>query len=175
MSLPPSIAQVFADHKAPETFFTALMPVVGKFLNCDRCFLYLRDPETGLGRVPFFWLRDASIPKIYDEHWKSEPAFLVSEDPMFAAALRLEPSIFINDIETADVKILSKQFEKKSFGHRSLIHAHLCKDNRLWGILQPCIFNNPRDWTNTERQVINHITVMITPIAVEYVLAAQQI
>lgn len=174
MLLPSSIAQVFVDYKAPETVFLALMPAVGEFLNCDRCFLYLRDPKTRLGRVPFFWLRDFTIPRVYDESWKPEPPSLVSQDPMFAAALRMEPSIFVEDIETADAKILNQQFEAQSFGHRALIHAHLCQDNQLWGILQPCIFANARSWTQAERQVMNQITQIITPIAVEYVMAAKQ-
>jgi GAF domain-containing protein len=62
--LPVSIAQAFAIAQTPEALFTALMPALGEALECDRCFLYLRDPQTQMGRVPFCWGRDASVPII---------------------------------------------------------------------------------------------------------------
>ena len=173
-NLPTSIENVFTTHKTPEAIFSALMPTLGEFLKCDRCFLYLRNPETGLGKVPFFWIRNSTIPKIYDENWKPEPDYLSSEDPMFAAALRTEPSIFMDDVNTTDVEILNQEFEKRIFGHRALIHAHLCQDEQLWGILQPCIYQYARNWTQKERQVMDQVTQIITPIAVEYVVAAKQ-
>ncbi len=173
-NLPNSIAQVFISYQTPGAIFAALMPALGKFLQCDRCFLYLRDPEIGLGKVPFCWLHDSTIPKIYDENWKTEPESLATNDPMFAAALRTEPSIFVEDVEIADAKILSQEFEKQSFGHRALIHAHLCDNHQLWGILQPCVFKSARNWTQEERQTIAQITQIVTPIAVEYVVEARQ-
>lgn len=173
-NLPASIENIFIKYKTPEAVFSALMPALGEFLKCDRCFLYLRDPETSLGRVPFVWLRNSTIPKIYNENWKLEPESLSRKDPMFAAALRTEPSIFVDDVNTTDANILSKEFENQSFGHRALIHAHLCQNNELWGILQPCIFNYARNWTQEERQVMDQIIHIITPIAVEYVVAAMQ-
>jgi GAF domain-containing protein len=173
-NLPSSIDKVFVKLKKSELIFSALMPALGKFLNCDRCFLYLRDPQTCLGRVAFCWVRSDIIPMVYDESWKHESKSLIIEDPMFAAALQTEPSIFIEDVEATDAKILSQSFEKKSFGHRALIHAHLCQDNQLWGILQPCVFTDARSWTQEERQVMNQITQIITPIAVEYVTVAKK-
>ncbi|MEG4573247.1 hypothetical protein QUA56_11210 [Microcoleus sp. N3A4] len=47
---------------------------------------------------------------------------------MFAAALRSEPSIFVEDVETVNPEFVNKDFEAKEFGHRALIHAHLCAD-----------------------------------------------
>ena len=102
-------------------------------------FLYLRDPETSIGRVEFCWIRDLSIPKIYDADWKREPEFLADRDPMFAAALRTESSVFVEDVKTENSNILNQEFEETSFGHRALIHAHLCQSNQLWGVLQPSI------------------------------------
>ncbi|PSB25901.1 GAF domain-containing protein [Stenomitos frigidus] len=172
--VPPDIADLLADSPTPEQLFDALMPAVGKFLECDRCFLYLREPKTRLGRVPFYWIRHADIPTVYDKAWKLEPISLPDEDPLFAAALRTEPSIFVEDVETASPTILSQEFERRSFGHRALIHAHLCQDGELWGVLQPCVFGRPRQWTLTERQAIEQIVQMITPNAVTYVHAATE-
>lgn len=166
---PPSIAQVFTEAQTPEALFSALMPVLGESLDCDRCFLYLRDPQTRMGRVPFCWFRDASIPKVYDKQWKVEPETLPLEDPMFAAALRTDPSITVNDVETVSTGVLNRQFEQKSFGHRALIHAHLCHQNRLWGVLQPCVFNSPKNWSDEEQQLVEQVVRLITPHAIHYV------
>jgi GAF domain-containing protein len=145
--LPEPIDKVFTQAQTPEQLFTNLMPAVGELLTADRCFLYLRNPQTRLGRVPFCWRRTADIPLIYNDSWNLEPETLTSEDPMFAAAVRAAPSIFIEDIKTTSDRILSRQFEAENFGHRALIHAHLIYKNQLWGVLQPCIFDRPRNWT----------------------------
>jgi GAF domain-containing protein len=168
-ALPVSVAQIFARNQAPEALFTALMSALGESLDCDRCFLYLRDPETRMGRVPFCWIRNASVPRVYDEDWKAEPESLLLEDPMFAAALKTSPSITVNDIETASPEVLNRQFEQKSFGHRALIHAHLSYENRLWGVLQPCVFNSPKYWSDEEQQLVDRVASLITPHAVHYV------
>jgi GAF domain-containing protein len=163
------IDRVFNVNETPKAVFSGLMPVLGSYLDCDRCLLYLRDPQTAFGRVEFCWVRDNTIPRIYDEEWKQEPDSLPSEDPMFAAALRTEDSIFINDVKNANPKVLNKAFEEKSFGHRALIHAHLCFFDQLWGVLQPCVFNNPRIWTEEEKQVIHEVVLKLTPLAVQYI------
>ncbi len=154
-----------------EDFLASLMPTVGEFLNVDRCFLYLRNPQTQLGRVPFCWTRDAGIPTLYDQDWKPEPDALTDEDPMFAAALRTEPSIFIEDVEATSSEVLNAQFEKENFGHRALIHGHVCDQGQLWGVLQPCVFGCPRVWSQDERLTINQLIQEITPKAVAYVKA----
>jgi GAF domain-containing protein len=173
--LPHLIAKVFETSESLEATFSALMPALGEFLKCERCFLYLRDPQTRVGRVPFCWTCSTAIPQVYDENWKIEPESLVIEDPMFAAALRTEPTIFVEDINNANPAVLSRQFEEKSFGHRALVHAHLCQQNQLWGILQPCTFDSLRRWTLAERDAIHQITEMITPIAARYVEIAKKI
>ena len=169
--IPPAIAHILTTSPTLEALFDALMPAVGTFLNSDRCFLYLRDPETRLGRVSFCWVRHPNIPLVYDKAWKLEPASLPDVDPMFAAALRAEPSIFVEDVETAKPDVLSQEFERKNFGHSALIHAHLCQDKRLWGVLQPCVFGRPRRWTVAEQEAIDQIVQIITPKAVAYVHA----
>ncbi|NDJ17560.1 GAF domain-containing protein [Myxacorys almedinensis] len=153
-----------------DVLLSELMGAIADFLQCDRCFLYLRQPQTCLGRVPFCWVRSADVPVVYDEAWKPEPTCLFTgEDPLFAAALRLDPSIFIDDVETASADQLNRQFERENFGHRALIHAHLHSDNQLWGVLQPCFMRQPHAWTDSEQAVIEQVVQSITPIAVNYV------
>jgi len=168
--LPPEIVVILNRSHSPEALFAALIPAVGLYLECDRCFLYLRHPNTGMGKVPFCWIRHNDIPMIEDEGWKLEPSSLSKCDPMFAAALRTEPSIVIEDVETASPDILNKQFESENFGHRALIHAHICHGGELWGVLQPCIFDRPRQWTQLEQAAIAQLVQAITPSAVAYAI-----
>ncbi|MEH1961275.1 MAG: GAF domain-containing protein [Nostoc sp.] len=170
--LPSAIANIIESSQTPKALFSALLPAVGEFLQSDRCFLYLHNPQANLGRVAFCWVRTPDIPTVYNEDWAAQPPTLVEEDPMFAAALRAEPSIFVEDVETADSQVLNREFEQNNFGHRALIHAHIRQDGQLWGILQPCIFGHPRIWTEYERVVINNLVEKITPFVVSYVKSA---
>lgn len=169
--LPPTIADILTASSTPAELFDALMPAIGTYLECDRCFLYLRDPNTGFGKVSFCWIRDDAIPMVYDAEWKLEPPTLADRDPMFAAALRAEPSVIVEDVETAAPTTLNKQFERESFGHRALIHAHICHEGQLWGVLQPSIFGRPRYWTPLEQTALEQVAQAITPSAVAYVTA----
>lgn len=170
---PPKLDKILSDNATPDAVFAALLPELGGVLACDRIFLYLRDPQTTMGKVPYCWRRSEEYPEILDPDWKKEPESLPQEDPLFAAALRTEPSIFVEDVETANPSILNKEFEHKEFGHRALIHAHLCDNNLLWGVLQPCVFGQPRVWTDFDRFVINKVTEKIAPLAVAFVKAAR--
>jgi hypothetical protein len=88
---------------------------------------------------------------------------------MFAAALQGQPSIYIEDVEAASPNTLNRNFEQENFGHRALIHAHLCVDQQLWGILQPCIFGHPRHWDARDRHLMEKATGWFTPWAEKYV------
>jgi len=153
----------------PAAILEQTLPVLGQQLQCDRVFIYLRAPRQHVGRVPFCWCRHDDIPLVYDPEWKPEPRWLLRQDPMFAAALRGKPSLFINDVEMADPKQVNRNFERQTFGHRALIHAHLYQKNRLWGILQPCIFDHSRQWTREDRLLIKGVVNWLTPVAAEYV------
>lgn len=153
----------------PEAIFAALLPALGGVLQCDRCFLYLRHPETRIGKVVGSWRRSPKYPDVTDRDWKPEPASLAQEDPLFAAALRAEPSIFVEDVETADPKVVNQAFEHQTFGHRALIHAHLRQQGQLWGILQPCVFEQPRRWSAEDRALIGALERRLTASAVAYV------
>lgn len=168
-NLPTVIEEVFSKNHTPEAVFSALLPALGEVLKCDRIFLYLRNPQTQIGKVPYCWRRSSEYPDVTDSNWKKEPESLSDEDPLFAAALHTKPSVFVEDVETANPAVVNKNFEHKSFGHRALIHAHLCEDNLLWGILQPAIFGKPRTWTEFDYFVIDEVTQRITPLAIDYV------
>lgn len=172
--IPPAIFDILNRSRSPEELFNALMPAIGLYLECDRCFLYLREPSTSLGKVPFCWIRNNDILMIEDEGWKLEPSTLSDHDPMFAAALRTEPSIMVEDVETASPNILNKQFERENFGHRALIHAHISYEGELWGVLQPCIFDRPRQWTELERAAMEQLVRAITPSAIDYVMRSRK-
>lgn len=171
-TLPPALVAALESAAKPDAIFAKLMPALGRTLDCDRCFLYLRDPQTAMGRVPYCWRRESQYPEVYDPDWKPEPANLSEDDPMFAAALATTDSIFVEDVETAPPDVLNRDFEQEQFGHRALIHAHLCQSGALWGVLQPCVFGRPHVWTADDRQLIHQIVQHITPLAVAYVQAA---
>jgi GAF domain-containing protein len=168
-----ALAAILTAEKPPHEIFAALLPALGELLQCDRCFLYVRNPRTQMGRVIECWRLSPNYPLILDPEWKSESDSLPQDDPLFAAALRTDPSIFIEDVETAAPNMVNREFEHRVFGHRALIHAHLCQEQQLWGILQPCVFEYPRVWTEDDRAVITQVEQQLTPLVVTYVQSIQ--
>lgn len=168
----PDLLTSLSGTDNPDSFFAALLPALGETLRCDRCFLYLRNPMTQMGKITHCWLRSTQYPYLSDPDWKLEPASLLDEDPMFAAALRTDPSIFVEDVETASPEIVNFPFERKNFGHRALVHSHLSHRGQLWGILQPCVFGQTKAWTESDRRLIAQVERAITPLAIAYVKAA---
>ncbi len=167
--LPESLESILANTSDPNAVFSALLPVLCDVLQCDRCFLYLRNPDTSMGHTPYCWRRNPTVPDVTSEEIKVEPTSLREEDPLFAAALDAKPSVYVEDVETAEPAVVNLEFEQKSFGHRALIHAHLRQDGMTWGILQPCVFGQPRVWTEFDHDIMTQLEQRITPIAVEYV------
>ncbi len=167
--LPEALENVLMNTSDPDAVFSDLLPVLCDVLQCDRCFLYLRNPDTNAGHTPYCWRRNPAVPDVTSEQIKAEPDSLRQEDPLFAAALDAKPSIYVEDVETAAPSVVNLEFEQKTFGHRALIHAHLRQYGVTWGILQPCVFGQPRVWTAFDRYVMTQIEQKITPIAVSYV------
>ncbi|MDB9526693.1 GAF domain-containing protein [Oscillatoria sp. CS-180] len=163
------VIKALSQTRQIEDIFIQILPLIGSQLACDRVFVYLRSPDAKVGRVPFCWRRHGDIPEVYDPDWKSEPSDLAQHDPMFAAALAAQPSIFVRDVETASADVLNRDFERKTFGHRALIHGHLCLERQLWGVLQPCVFGKPRQWSDCDRKLIEQAVGWLTPLAMEYV------
>jgi GAF domain-containing protein len=168
------LQNILITEESPDVVLSALIPKLGEVLNCDRCFLYLRNPHTKIGKVTHCWRRGPQYPSIGDPDWKQEPDSLPQADPLFAAALRAEPTIFVEDVETANPEVVNSAFEQSNFGHRALIHSHLTQTGLLWGVLQPCLFNQPRIWTEFDRSVIAYVEQAITPLAIDLVKASNK-
>lgn len=171
-TLPKTIQDILEKHNEPNAIFNGLLPALGEVLQCDRCFLYLRNPELKVGKITHCWRRSPEIPNPMKPDWEPEPESLPEEDPQFAAALRKDPSIYVEDVETANPEVVNREFERKHFGHQALIHSHLVWNNQLWGILQPCIFGNKREWTALDRAIITELENKLPPLAAAYVQAA---
>jgi len=172
IGLPLAIESIFEQYSEPDAILSNLLPVLGEMLQCDRCFLYSRNPETKFGRVSHCWRQNQNIPDMREPDWKLEPAGLAKEDPMFAAALQAAPSIYVEDVETVDPKVVNKEFERYNFGHRALIHAHITQDGQLWGILQPCVFGQKRIWSECDRAIITQLETKLIPVIIDYVKKA---
>lgn len=172
--LPHKLEKVLSQNSEPLTIFAELLPALGEELKCDRIFLYARNPQTQSGKVVYCWRRTLEIPDVDDYEWKKEPESLPQEDPLFAAALHTKPSVFVEDVETSNIEVVNKDFEQKTFGHRALIHAHLCQDDLLWGILQPSVFGKPRVWDKRDRSLIAQIEARITPVVIRYIKEMQK-
>jgi GAF domain-containing protein len=158
---------VFTQYRQPERLFTALLPALCEVLLTDRCFLHVRNPNTRMHRV-FCWRRSPEMPDVSTLGWEKEQEW-EKEDPMFAAALNTAQSIYVEDIETASSNVVNREFEQTYLKHRACVHAHLCQNHQLWGILQPCLFDSPRVWTDHDRKIIADVIEQLTPIVVEYV------
>ncbi|MBD2092359.1 GAF domain-containing protein [Microcoleus sp. FACHB-1515] len=165
-SYPDSLEQIFAANRDPQTTFTALLPALCEVLQTDRCFLLVRDPATRMHQN-LCWRRRSDLPDTSTNGWEPEEEW-EREDPMFAAALRTDPSIFVEDIETTSADILNVEFER-NMGHRALVHAHIAQANQLWGILQPAVFGRSRIWSEFDRAVILQTIDKLRPLVIPYV------
>ncbi|MCZ0902270.1 GAF domain-containing protein, partial [Microcoleus sp. HI-ES] len=67
--LPLVLDKILSNINTPVAVFSALVPALGDVLNCDRVFLYLRNPETQMGRVPYCWRRNSNYPEVWDPEW----------------------------------------------------------------------------------------------------------
>ncbi|NJL81898.1 MAG: GAF domain-containing protein [Chloroflexaceae bacterium] len=164
------IETIFSQGLTGDAQFLNLLSILGEAWTCDRVFLYLRDPLTAWGKVPYCWRASEAIPDAWTPELKAESPSLVAEDPMFAAAVQAQPSIFVEDVETAAPLVVNREFERQNFGHRALIHGHLCQDGQLWGILQACTFHRPHPWSQADRELCDRVTAKLAPVVQAYVL-----
>ena len=173
IELPDNLKHILQMHRRPDEVFTELMPALVHTLQCDRCFLYLRHPKTRWARHAYCWRADETLPDVTEDWLQENPAELEDRDPLFAASLRGEPSIFVDDVETADPDVVNLEYERQHYGHRALIHGHIYEtqgeDQGLWGVLQPCVFHQPRHWTQYDRSVILFTMEQITPLVIDHV------
>ena len=68
----------------------------------------------------------------------------------------------------AGPEVLNQEFERTTFGHRALVHAHITENSQLWGILQPCVFGHPHHWTAAERIYLDEAVGLLLPVVQSY-------
>lgn len=151
----------------PAERLQAALDLVGPYLRADRCFLYVRDPARGRGRIALVWRLDEAVPDPRHD-WQDDAGDLPKEDPLFRAALAARPSVFVEDVSEAGPDVLNQEFERRTFGHRALVHAHITEGDTLWGILQPCVFGHPRHWTAAERAYLEESLPLLRPVVQAY-------
>jgi GAF domain-containing protein len=161
---------LLAASASPAAKLQSALELIGPFLRVDRCFLYVRDPAQGRGRIAFVWRLDEAVPDPRHD-WQDDTGALPRQDPLFRAALAAQPSVFVDDVREAGPEVLNEAFERTTFGHRALVHAHLTEGQALWGILQPCVFGHPRHWTAAERDYLNAAVPLLLPVVQAYVRA----
>lgn len=168
-TLSNTIEAIIKKGHAPAETLNDIVQTVGLALRADRCFLYVRQPERQRGRIAFCWRKDDTIPDVIQPDWQPDTTDLPKEDPLFRAAIEGRPSVYVNDVETATPDVLNREFEHKTFGHRALIHAHIQQNDQLWGILQPAIFGEPRQWTSDEKSAIETLLPRLHPVIEQFV------
>jgi GAF domain-containing protein len=94
---------------------------------------------------------------------------IATKDPLMLLAFRTPEAVFVEDIETAGSDILNLTYEQEYFGHRALIHAPIYHEGQLFGILEPCVFETPRVWTDSDRAIIAEVQTRLAPLAAVYV------
>jgi GAF domain-containing protein len=159
---------------APPDQLQHALDFIGPFLRADRCFLYVRDPAQARGRIAFVWRLDEAVPDPRHD-WQDDTGELPRQDPLFRAALAARPSVFVDDVTEAGPEVLNQDFERTTFGHRALVHAHITEHGQLWGILQPCIFGHPRHWTPAERDFLDAAVPLLLPVVQAYMRGLGQI
>ncbi|MBE9077902.1 GAF domain-containing protein [Romeria aff. gracilis LEGE 07310] len=169
-SFPRNLERLFQDLRTPEELFPKLLPVLGDLIKCDRCYLYVRHPDSRQGRVVQCWRQTPDRPDLTDDQWQVEqPATLEEQDPTFAAALRDEHALFVEDITAADADWINPALER-SRGAQAFIQGHILKDHQLWGIIRAEVFDKPRPWMQFDRSIMIHTTQRLVPDVVNYVI-----
>ena len=161
------LAAVLAASTPPAERLQQALDLLGPHLRVDRCFLYVRDPAQGRGRIAFVWRRDSTVPDPRHD-WQDDTGDLPKQDPLFRAALAARPSVYVEDVTQAGPEVLNQDFERRTFGHRALVHAHITENGQLWGILQPCVFGQPRAWTPADRQWLEAAGPLLLPVIQAY-------
>ncbi|MEO0802097.1 MAG: GAF domain-containing protein [Cyanobacteria bacterium J06642_2] len=166
--LPVALQAVFEQNHAPDALFVALMPAVVDALQCDRCFLFLRDPQRQLTRITHGYSRYPRRPTMVQTRWNRDSPDLNAKDPLTASAYRSPEAHFIEDIETAAPGTLNLTLERSVFGHRALVHAPIYHQAMFYGVLEPCMFDVPRVWTERDREIILALQQVLGEPVVRY-------
>ncbi|CAF3035356.1 unnamed protein product [Rotaria socialis] len=168
------IKTIFDSHDTTlEQILNRVVQRVGEILNVDRCFIGVRDPLKERCLVAFVWGRPNFKSNEFSQaNWVEEESF-VDDDPLYKVALACQSSIYIEDVETTSPEILNRDFESRFCGHRAFIHGHIVQDGVLWGTLEPCVFDHPRQWTEDEHIFIETLLPLLANYVKEYVTKLQ--
>lgn len=189
IDLPAPLNKVFANTKNLPLFFDRLTIAIVELLKCDRCQIYLRDPQFHTCQIIHCYCVRPEIPNTAEKQKRTESYYLPQQDPFFAAALNREPFIFIEDMtrikidfstgtstnraEDVTYNLPLKQgdrhyWQQNYLGQKALVQAHIILGQDLWGIVQAAQFNYPRPWTKFDRSSIVQIVDNITPLVSVY-------
>jgi GAF domain-containing protein len=167
----PEIWRAFDGGPADEVF-ASLMPAMVEALDCDRCFLYLRDPRTRRGGTVACASREDRWPDLR-RPFEDEPDDLPTLDPLMGLAFRTPEAVFVEDIEAEGPDVLDLAFEREGFGHKALVHAPIYDDGELVGILEPCTFGaEAHPWTPADRKLVAAVQARLGPVAGGWLRAA---
>jgi len=165
-----AVMAVLETDETPGDKLQALMPALARALGCERCVLFLTDPETNRGRAVHRW---ASKPEFElqrpDDGWQALPSTLADDDPMYAEARRNPAALYIEDIETADPALVNTGYEREHFRHRALVHAPIYHKGKFYGVLEPSAMEEPRRWSASDRALIEAMQEKIGPIVAEFI------
>jgi GAF domain-containing protein len=151
------------------TAFRDEMAQLVRALDVDRCFLYLRDPRARHGRIVACAVRDGAGSDLTSSTVAAEPEDIATIDPLMGWAFRAPEAIFVDDIETAGPEVLDLTHARDGFGHRALVHAPLCDGGLLYGVLEPCVFGQPRTWRPEDRDEVADAQRRLGPAAAAFV------
>ena len=186
LNLPSPLDSIFADTEDLPVFFERLTIAIVELLKCDRCYIYIRDPQFHNYQIPSCYCARSEVPNIAQPQISTE-SHLLKADPLFAAALNCKPTIFIEDTSEATTqcdRIATKShdasfqlhFDKENsysdrqnyLRHKAIVQAHICLENQLWGIIRASQFDRPRPWTKFDRSTISVVVDKITPLVSMY-------
>ena len=166
------IRTILESGLTPDEKLTALMPAFARALNCERCVMFLRDPETHRGRAVHRWAATPAYAlRREDRGWEPMPATILDDDPMYAEAMVNPEALYIEDIETAAPALLNAAYEREHFGHRALVHAPIWHEGEMYGVLEPSSMVKPRKWNTADRALVAAVQERIAPVVAAFVKA----
>jgi len=153
---------------------TAVMQVLCQIWNCERCFLCLRDPDASLTRITHSYCSRPDRDNLLEPDWVLEDTAILT-DPLMILAFQSPAAVYVEDVETADAATINLAYEQQVFKNRALIHAPIYAEGRLYGILEPCIFDQPRVWTASDRWLTEQMQQRLAPLVIQYLQQEQRI
>lgn len=168
--IPPELASLPGSKLPLERLLAALIEQSGIALECDRTLLFLRDPESTLSKMTHEWCRkpEYALERPRSE-WTPQPPSLPKDDPMYGEALHNPVALYIEDVRTSGPEVLNREYEERIFKHRALVHAPIYADGKMYGIYEPCVFEEPRTWSADDKALTEWLQKTLSPLAVRYV------